>query len=188
MLDIDDFKLVNDVHGHAFGDELLRFLADALRAIVRPEDIICRLGGEEFAVVMENCGGDNAVRVADRVQTHLAAVGFPGIGRMTVSVGLAIGPEHAMNPRELAACAEAAMMTAKAQGKNQVVALRRRQHEPAGGAREGRPLDRAPEDAPEPQRETQQAQRRAGDRRCHRRRAQVARRLPQLPCLHPRRR
>jgi diguanylate cyclase (GGDEF)-like protein len=121
MLDIDDFKHVNDVHGHAVGDELLRFLAEALRAIVRPEDVICRLGGEEFAVVMEDCGGEDAVRVADRVQTRLAAVDFPGIGRMTVSVGLALGPEHAMNPRELAACAEAAMMTAKAQGKNQVV-------------------------------------------------------------------
>jgi HD-GYP domain-containing protein (c-di-GMP phosphodiesterase class II) len=55
------------------------------------------------------------------VQTRLAGVDFPGIGHMTVSVGLALGPEHAMNPRELAACAEAAMMTAKAQGKNQVV-------------------------------------------------------------------
>jgi diguanylate cyclase (GGDEF)-like protein len=121
MLDIDDFKHVNDVHGHAVGDELLRFLAEALRAIVRPEDVICRLGGEEFAVVMEDCGGDDAVRVAERVQTRLAAVDFPSIGRMTVSVGLALGPEHAMNPRELAACAEAAMMTAKAQGKNQVV-------------------------------------------------------------------
>jgi diguanylate cyclase (GGDEF)-like protein len=121
MLDIDDFKHVNDVHGHAVGDELLRFLAEALRAIVRPEDAICRLGGEEFAVVMEGCGGDDAVRVAERVQTRLAAVDFPGIGRMTVSVGLALGPEHAMNPRELAACAEAAMMTAKARGKNQVV-------------------------------------------------------------------
>ncbi len=121
MLDIDDFKHVNDVHGHAVGDELLRFLAEALRAIVRPEDAICRLGGEEFAVVMDDCGGHNAVRVAERVQTRLTAVDFPGIGRMTVSVGLALGPEHAMNPRELAACAEAAMMTAKAQGKNQVV-------------------------------------------------------------------
>ncbi|HEU5476586.1 MAG TPA: diguanylate cyclase [Gaiellaceae bacterium] len=121
MLDIDDFKHVNDVHGHAVGDELLRFLAEALRAIVRPEDVICRLGGEEFAVVMDDCGGEDAVRVAERVQTRLAAVDFPGIGRMTVSVGLALGPEHAMNPRELAACAEAAMMTAKAQGKNQVV-------------------------------------------------------------------
>jgi diguanylate cyclase (GGDEF)-like protein len=121
MLDIDDFKHVNDVHGHAVGDELLRFLAEALRAIVRPEDVICRLGGEEFAVVMDNCGGEDAVRVAERVQSRLAAVDFPGIGRMTVSAGLALGPEHAMNPRELAACAEAAMMTAKAQGKNQVV-------------------------------------------------------------------
>ncbi|HZC75754.1 MAG TPA: diguanylate cyclase [Gaiellaceae bacterium] len=121
MLDIDDFKHVNDVHGHAVGDELLRFLAEALRAIVRPEDVICRLGGEEFAVVMDECGGEDAVRVAERVQSRLAAVDFPSIGRMTVSVGLALGPEHAMNPRELAACAEAAMMTAKAQGKNQVV-------------------------------------------------------------------
>ncbi|HKS77462.1 MAG TPA: HD domain-containing phosphohydrolase [Gaiellaceae bacterium] len=121
MLDIDDFKRVNDVHGHAVGDELLRFLAEALRAIVRPEDAICRLGGEEFAVVMDECNGDDAVRVAERVQNRLAGVDFPGIGHMTVSVGLALGPEHAMNPRELAACAEAAMMTAKAQGKNQVV-------------------------------------------------------------------
>jgi diguanylate cyclase (GGDEF)-like protein len=121
MLDIDDFKHVNDVHGHAVGDELLRFLAEALRAIVRPEDVICRLGGEEFAVIMDGCGGEDAVRVAERIQTRLAAVDFPGIGRMTVSVGLALGPEHAMNPRELAACAEAAMMTAKVQGKNRVV-------------------------------------------------------------------
>src|SRR3954469_17674447 len=121
MLDIDDFKHVNDVHGHAVGDELLRFLAEALRAIVRPDDVICRLGGEEFAVVMDGCGGEDAVRVAERVQKRLVAVEFPGIGRMTVSVGLSLGPEHAMNPRELAACAEAAMMTAKAQGKNQVV-------------------------------------------------------------------
>jgi diguanylate cyclase (GGDEF)-like protein len=121
MLDIDDFKHVNDVHGHAVGDELLRFLAEALRAIVRPEDVICRLGGEEFAVVMDACGGEDAVRVADRIQIRLAAVDFPGIGRMTVSAGLGLGPEHAMNPRELAACAEAAMMTAKARGKNQVV-------------------------------------------------------------------
>ncbi|HET8556368.1 MAG TPA: HD domain-containing phosphohydrolase [Gaiellaceae bacterium] len=121
MLDIDDFKRVNDVHGHAVGDELLRFLAEALRAIVRPEDAICRLGGEEFAVVMDECNGDDAVRVAERVQNRLAGVDFPGIGHMTVSVGLALGPEHAMNPRELAACAEAAMMTAKAQGKNQVI-------------------------------------------------------------------
>ena len=185
MLDIDDFKHVNDVHGHAVGDELLRFLAEALRAIVRPEDVICRLGGEEFAVVMVGCGGEDAVSVADRVQRRLAEVDFPGIGRMTVSVGLALGPEHAMNPRELAACAEAAMMTAKAQGKNQVVLYDETGSEAAGraGRRARCALDCAPEDAAEPDRQAEQAERRAGDRRRDRRRAPVARRLPQLPRL-----
>jgi diguanylate cyclase (GGDEF)-like protein len=121
MLDIDDFKHVNDVHGHAVGDELLRFLAEALRICVRPEDVICRLGGEEFAVVMLGCAGEDAIGVAHRIQARLGESEFPGIGYLAVSVGLALGPEHAMNPRELAACAEAAMMTAKAQGKNQTV-------------------------------------------------------------------
>ena len=121
MLDIDDFKRVNDVHGHGVGDELLRLLADVLRGTVRPDDVVCRLGGEEFAVVMGGCDGADAVRVAERVLERLGAVDFPAVGVLTVSVGLALGPEHASNPRELAACAEAAMMTAKAQGKNRIV-------------------------------------------------------------------
>ncbi|HUZ16552.1 MAG TPA: HD domain-containing phosphohydrolase [Gaiellaceae bacterium] len=121
MLDIDDFKHVNDVHGHAVGDELLRFLAEVLRASVRPEDTICRLGGEEFAVVMVGCAEGAALKVAERIKRRLSDSEFPGVGRLAVSLGLALGPEHAMNPRELAACAEAAMMTAKAQGKNRIV-------------------------------------------------------------------
>ncbi|MDX6481447.1 MAG: hypothetical protein QOG85_1957 [Gaiellaceae bacterium] len=121
MLDIDDFKHVNDVHGHAVGDELLGFLAEVLRASVRPDDTICRLGGEEFAVIMVGCAEENALTVAERIKRVLGESEFPGVGRLAVSVGLALGPEHAMNPRELAACAEAAMMTAKAQGKNRIV-------------------------------------------------------------------
>jgi diguanylate cyclase (GGDEF)-like protein len=121
MLDIDDFKHVNDVHGHAVGDELLGFLAEVLRASVRPEDTICRLGGEEFAIVMVGCAEESALKVAERIRRRLAESDFPGVGRLAVSVGLALGPEHAMNPRELAACAEAAMMTAKARGKNRIV-------------------------------------------------------------------
>ena len=121
MLDIDDFKRVNDVHGHGVGDELLVLLADTLRTCVRPEDVVCRLGGEEFGVIMAGCDGVDAARVAERVLLRLAAVDLPAVGGVTVSVGLAHGPEHAMNPRELVACAEAAMMTAKVQGKNRIV-------------------------------------------------------------------
>ena len=121
MLDIDDFKRVNDVHGHGVGDELLVTLADALRGAVRPDDIVCRLGGEEFGVIMSGCDGTDATAVAGRIVARLEEIDTPGVGTVTVSVGSALGPEHAMNPRELAACAEAAMMTAKAQGKNRVV-------------------------------------------------------------------
>jgi diguanylate cyclase (GGDEF)-like protein len=121
MLDIDDFKRVNDVHGHGVGDELLKLLADTVRGAVRPEDIVCRLGGEEFGVIMGACDGTDARHVASRIVARLSDLDPPAIGKVTVSVGLALGPVHAMNPRELAACAEAAMMTAKAQGKNRVV-------------------------------------------------------------------
>ncbi|HET7568114.1 MAG TPA: HD domain-containing phosphohydrolase [Gaiellaceae bacterium] len=121
MLDIDDFKRVNDVHGHGVGDELLRHLADLLRSSVRPDDVVCRLGGEEFAVIMGGCDGVDATHVAERLLGRLGDADFPAVGSLSVSVGIALGPEHAMNPRELAACAEAAMMTAKAQGKHRIV-------------------------------------------------------------------
>ncbi len=121
MLDIDDFKRVNDVFGHGAGDEILRSLADALKSVVRSSDVVCRLGGEEFAIVMVSRNGDDAERLARRLVDHIASAEFEPAGRITISVGLARGPEHAMNPRELIACAEAAMMTAKALGKNQIV-------------------------------------------------------------------
>ena len=121
MFDIDDFKRVNDVHGLGVGDELLRSLADMLRSSLRPDDIACRLGGEEFAIIMHGCDAAGANGVGERILRRLAEMDFPAVGRLTVSVGLAFGPEHASNPRELAACAEAAMMTAKAQGKNRIV-------------------------------------------------------------------
>jgi diguanylate cyclase (GGDEF)-like protein len=121
MLDIDDFKRVNDVYGHGSGDEILRSLAETLKSAVRTSDAVCRLGGEEFAIVMTSRDPQDAERLARRLLDHVAAAEFEPAGRITISVGLARGPEHAMNPRELIACAEAAMMTAKARGKNQIV-------------------------------------------------------------------
>ncbi|HEY7793911.1 MAG TPA: diguanylate cyclase [Gaiellaceae bacterium] len=121
MLDIDDFKKVNDVFGHAVGDQVLAELADHLRASVRAEDVVCRIGGEEFAVIVPRCVEDDAVGVAERLAGRLRAAAFDLAGTIAVSVGIAEGPTHAANPRELVACAEAAMMTAKARGKNQIV-------------------------------------------------------------------
>jgi diguanylate cyclase (GGDEF)-like protein len=121
MLDIDDFKRVNDVYGHGAGDEILRSLADTLKDAVRASDVVYRLGGEEFAIVISSPAPDAAERLAHRLVERVGVTEFDPAGRITISVGLARGPEHAMNPRELVACAEAAMMTAKARGKNQIV-------------------------------------------------------------------
>ena len=121
MLDIDDFKRVNDVYGHGAGDQVLTELAEHLRVAIRGSDVVCRLGGEEFGVIVPGGDAADALTLAHRLTEKLAGVEFGLAGRITVSVGISQGPEHAMNPRELVACAEAAMMTAKARGKNQIV-------------------------------------------------------------------
>jgi diguanylate cyclase (GGDEF)-like protein len=121
MLDIDDFKKLNDVFGHAVGDEVLTRIGDRLRAAVRGTDVVCRIGGEEFAVIVPGAQPGHAVAVASRLADRVKEVEVELAGAIAVSVGIAQGPEHAANPRELVACAEAAMMTAKARGKNQVV-------------------------------------------------------------------
>jgi diguanylate cyclase (GGDEF)-like protein len=121
MLDIDDFKRVNDIHGHGSGDLVLVELAHLLQGIVRTSDVVCRLGGEEFGVVMASCDAGDALGLARRIVDTLGTNDIPPAGRLSVSIGIAQGPEHAMNPRELIACAEVAMMTAKARGKDQAV-------------------------------------------------------------------
>src|SRR5918994_134450 len=121
MIDIDDFKKVNDVFGHAVGDQVLAELADHLRATVRTSDVVCRIGGEEFAVIVPDSNETQTVALATRLADRLDKVELELAGRIAVSIGIAQGPQHAANPRELVACAEAAMMTAKARGKNRVV-------------------------------------------------------------------
>ena len=121
MLDLDDFKRVNDIYGHAVGDQVLAELAGELLTTVRQTDDVCRTGGEEFAIILP--AGDLAIAqaLAERVAERVALAAFEPVGPMTLSIGIAIGPEHAANPRELVACAELAMMTAKARGKSRIV-------------------------------------------------------------------
>jgi diguanylate cyclase (GGDEF)-like protein len=121
MLDIDDFKRVNDIYGHGTGDQVLVALAGILRQAVRASDVVCRLGGEEFGIIMASCDAGDAMGLAARLTERMGTEEFDQAGRLTISVGIAQGPEHAMNPRELVACAESAMMAAKARGKNQSV-------------------------------------------------------------------
>ena len=121
MLDLDDFKRVNDVYGHGVGDQFLYQVADVLRSSVRSTDIVCRVGGEEFAVIIPSGDLRSSRALSERIAEKLGTLEAEAAGRMTVSTGIAIGPDHAANPRELVACAEAAMMTAKARGKGIVV-------------------------------------------------------------------
>ena len=121
MLDIDDFKRVNDVCGHREGDQVLGHVADVLRSTVRGSDTVCRVGGEEFAVILPSCSSAYALGLGERLREALAQTPVESTGAITISVGVALGPEHAMNARELITCAESAMMTAKARGKDRSV-------------------------------------------------------------------
>jgi diguanylate cyclase (GGDEF)-like protein len=139
MLDIDDFKRVNDVHGHGTGDQVLTELADLLRAAVRGSDVVCRVGGEEFGVIMPSCEAGDALSLGRRLTDRLVELELGPTGTITVSIGISQGPRHAMNPRELVACSEAAMMTAKVRGKNQIVLFDEDASErPAPGLASGR--------------------------------------------------
>ena len=121
MLDLDDFKRVNDVYGHGVGDQLLLQVAEVMRGVVRKTDVVCRVGGEEFAIILPSGDLESAIAIAERLGADLGELGAEAVGRLTASTGVAVGPEHAANPRELVACAEAAMMTAKARGKGLVI-------------------------------------------------------------------
>ena len=121
MVDLDDFKKVNDVHGHGVGDQVLITVAQILKTTVRGSDVVCRVGGEEFGVIVPSSDAGDAMGLSSRISQRVSESDFGQVGHLTVSIGIAQGPEHAMNPRALVACSEAAMMTAKARGKDRIV-------------------------------------------------------------------
>jgi diguanylate cyclase (GGDEF)-like protein len=127
MLDIDDFKSINDVFGHDAGDEVLRRVAACGREVVRPGDTFARVGGEEFALLTPGAGSQEALIVAERLRVAVAALDvLPGRG-VTVSAGLAAWPRDAGDGDALRRAADEALYRAKATGKNRC--------ELAGGAR-----------------------------------------------------
>jgi two-component system cell cycle response regulator len=127
VMDIDHFKAVNDGFGHDAGDEVLREFAVRLATNVRAIDLPCRLGGEEFVVVMPGASLEAATRVADRIRRDVAQQPFPIMGgaeslSITVSVGVAATDGHADTPDGLLKRADEGVYEAKARGRNQVIA------------------------------------------------------------------
>ena len=120
ILDLDRFKLVNDEYGHLVGDEVLAAVAAAVRAAVRPPDSACRIGGEEFAIVLPDTRSDAALAVAQRIRTRMSDVVLAGYPAVSVSLGAASYPWDAREGRELVRCADDAMYAAKAAGRDTV--------------------------------------------------------------------
>lgn len=123
MVDIDHFKKLNDEFGHLLGDEVLRGVAGILKQQLRKMDMVCRYGGEEFAVVVPETTGENAVTVAEKLRRQVECFPFPGVPRpVTISCGVAEYPVHGASRDEVVAAADGALYTAKQQGRNRVVA------------------------------------------------------------------
>jgi len=126
MLDIDDFKRVNDTHGHLVGDDVLRRIGRILQAESRGIDEPARYGGEEFVVALPETGMQGAEELAERVRERIEAEPVPLSDggealRVTASLGVASIPDSASDVRGLIAAADAALYAAKRAGKNRVV-------------------------------------------------------------------
>ena len=119
MIDLDGFKPVNDHHGHAVGDRLLKQIAQRIRSCVRGGDLAARLGGDEFIVVCGHATSDDDVRMlCERVRAAIAApLAFEGgVMRITASIGVATAGPGRIDERELLMRADRAMYQAKAAG------------------------------------------------------------------------
>ena len=125
ILDIDYFKKVNDTYGHDCGDEVLKGFADRLRGIIRGGDLLCRLGGEEFIIVMPGVNVTAASRIAERARQAIESEAFlMPTGQsiaITASIGLAERREDT-SPHELYRRADQALYRSKSEGRNRVTA------------------------------------------------------------------
>jgi diguanylate cyclase (GGDEF)-like protein len=122
FLDLDDFKRINDLHGHLAGSHALMEVAAVILPSVRDTDCVVRYGGDEFVLILTETGIDEALQVAERIRTKIEGHHFTGGRRLrfslTASFGLAIFPVHALSPQQLIAYADRAMYQAKAANKN----------------------------------------------------------------------
>jgi diguanylate cyclase (GGDEF)-like protein/PAS domain S-box-containing protein len=134
VLDLDDFKLVNDSLGHSAGDELIQAVAEILRGQLRESDVVARLGGDEFAVLLPRGTGDDALAVAGKlvraVREEATMVGGDHVLRVTTSIGIAVFAADRVSGEEMLINADLAMYDAKEAGRDGFAV-----HVPDGDAR-----------------------------------------------------
>jgi diguanylate cyclase (GGDEF)-like protein len=122
MVDLDHFKALNDQHGHAFGDAVLRDTAMTIVGALRETDIVCRYGGEEMVVILPDCNLDRAADKAELLRTRIEGLGQTHAAEISASFGVASVPYTSAGVTDLLAAADAALYRAKQAGRNQVMA------------------------------------------------------------------
>jgi len=125
MIDIDHFKRINDAHGHEAGDFVLTAVAGLLRNRIRSSDIVCRYGGEEFALVLPEASLESVRLRAEDIRVAIKGLDLTyqdvPLGRITASLGIALFPEHVGDPDALMQAADAALYEAKGEGRDRTV-------------------------------------------------------------------
>jgi diguanylate cyclase (GGDEF)-like protein len=120
FIDLDGFKAINDTHGHAAGDEVLQRVADCLRQVTGPEELVARIGGDEFVVLLRDCDAMTARAIAEEIITSISREHRISDGRILhvgCSIGLCIAPLQGREPEVLLARADAALYEVKNRGK-----------------------------------------------------------------------
>jgi diguanylate cyclase (GGDEF)-like protein len=123
MIYLDHFKRVNDTYGHSAGDRVLQLVADLLQRHVRSADIVCRYGGEEFAVLLPDTTLDHALARAEELRHAAEGLELPGPAAgntLSLSVGVAAFPLHGRRAADLVRASDAALYAAKRNGRNRV--------------------------------------------------------------------
>ncbi|MCW1382062.1 GGDEF domain-containing protein [Novosphingobium sp. KCTC 2891] len=136
MLDLDNFKALNDEHGHAKGDAVLRDVAAQLVGALRPTDVVCRYGGEELLAILPDCSLEDALEKSEVLRERIELLSDVHGCRISASFGVAAVPEAATSAGDVVPLADGALYAAKKAGKNQVIAAERR------AGREGMPAAR----------------------------------------------
>ncbi|MDF2683392.1 MAG: hypothetical protein K0R47_4582 [Brevibacillus sp.] len=121
IMDIDKFKSINDTYGHRAGDEVLKHFAKIIASSIRPGDVCCRFGGEEFITLIPHASSEEAYLVAERIRSTLEHSVNPVGETITVSLGISHYPSHSTSAEELIHLADQALYQAKKSGRNQTI-------------------------------------------------------------------